>query len=230
MLFPELLPLNNLKCLEIYIPCAFVDEVKRCGSGGQRKGCGISRPIIAPTDENGSHGQHVPICEDLERALRLAAHGNGDPALRAVESIQLSEACSDLSAVYLLFVEMYNAFLKRVQMVRKDASVPRVVPDMKDYIETHITERISLEEMAGELGYTTYYLSKLFKKHTGLSVNTYIQMRRIENSKEYLRNPTLSIADISMIFQLSTPSYYCSQFKRFTNMTPMAYRDSLGSA
>ncbi len=140
--------------------------------------------------------------------------------------IQLSESCNDINTLYLLFVEMHQAFLARVQLVKQNSGDPRVISNTKDYIETHIHEKIEPEKMARDLGYTPYYLSRLFKKHTGESINTYLCSRQIEKSKEMLKNSSLSLLDISLSFHFSSPSYYCRLFKRFTGMTPTEYRNS----
>ena len=140
--------------------------------------------------------------------------------------IQLTETCRDVTTVRKLSVEMHNAFVKRVQLIKHASDGPSVISAVKDYIETHIQENFTVSEMAEELGYTAYYLTRLFKKYEGVSVSSYTSQRRIERAKLLLKSPTLKTGAISSILQFSSPSYFCSLFKKYTNMTPNEYRKS----
>ena len=49
--------------------------------------------------------------------------------------IQLTEACQDVTTVRKLSVEMHNAFVKRVQLIKHASDGPSVISAVKDYIE-----------------------------------------------------------------------------------------------
>ena len=54
------------------------------------------------------------------------------------------------------------------------------------YINRHITEKISLEETAKKFFISKYYLCRLFKKQTGLTVTSYINSKRIAMAQHLL--------------------------------------------
>ncbi len=143
--------------------------------------------------------------------------------------IQRGEACTRVADVYNCAEEMYETFLLRVSKCRESDQYSPAVADALEYVRTHITEKISLEDMAKKLGYTSYYLSSKFQKEVGLSLNSYIKQEKIELSKQMLRAKRLSSADISERLGFSSPSYFSATFKQFTGMTPSEYQNQKGS-
>ena len=74
----------------------------------------------------------------------------------------------------------------------------------KEYIYSHIKERITIEDLSDELGVSSGYLSRLFKKETGVSVSVYIRRQKIDMAKNLLR-----FSDYSMI-EIATGFFYIS--------------------
>ena len=68
--------------------------------------------------------------------------------------------------------------MQRVRQCKQRQHYSATVSGCMDYIETHLFEKISLEQMAKQLGYASYYLSKRFKQETGKTVNDYIKDMR----------------------------------------------------
>lgn len=95
-----------------------------------------------------------------------------------------------------------------------------------EYIETHICEKISLDAMAKELGYSSYYLSSKFQKESGMSLNSYINRQKVEIAKQLLCSPALNAADVSEHLCFSSPSYFTAIFRKFTGVTPSAYQQN----
>ena len=95
----------------------------------------------------------------------------------------------------------------------------------KEYIYAHIKERITIEEIADELGVSPSYLSRLFKKETGDSVSAYIRAQKIEMAKNMLRYSDYALSDIANRLSFSSQSHFIQQFKEQTGMTPKKYRD-----
>ena len=94
-----------------------------------------------------------------------------------------------------------------------------------DYIQAHLTENLSLEAMATEVGMSRFYFCRLFKKSTGITPYQYLIKCRIEQSKILLRERKLSIADIALEVGFSNQSHFTKHFKLLTGNTPKVYRD-----
>ena len=134
------------------------------------------------------------------------------------------EAADTVTAAQITINEMTNAFLRRVQQAKESSKYSSVVSACMEYIETHITEKIGLEAMAKELGYSNYYLSSKFQKETGNSINSYISQRKVEEAKRMLGSQALTAADVSEALSFSSPSYFAATFRKFTGMSPSAWQ------
>lgn len=70
------------------------------------------------------------------------------------------------------------------------------------------------------------YLSRIFKKETGLSLSDYIIQKRISVAKQLLVKTNLPITTIAERIGLSYASYFKKLFKEKVNMTPQEYRQN----
>lgn len=137
--------------------------------------------------------------------------------------IKCGEACTSVSEVYQHLANMFDACVNRVHELKKERNVSPSTRMAIDYIIDHIWEKVRLEEMAKELGYAEYYLSGKFQKEMGKSINQFVNEKKIELAKKLLRMPNYSTAEISDALSFSSPSYFCSVFRKVTGMTPMKY-------
>lgn len=137
--------------------------------------------------------------------------------------IQQLELCQTLNEVYLISRKMYETFVGQVHEIRTQ-NYPPIVLYMCTYIDKHILEIISLEAMAGELGYDTYYLTTLFRKHTGKTIKSYILEKKVDRAKILLSSTLMDIQEISDYLSFQSASYFCTQFKKITGETPLSYR------
>jgi AraC-like DNA-binding protein len=69
------------------------------------------------------------------------------------------------------------------------------------------------------------YLSRLFKKETGISISTYIQKRKIETAKNMLKYSNHTTSQIASILAFPTQSYLIKVFRKQVGMTPKKYRE-----
>lgn len=93
------------------------------------------------------------------------------------------------------------------------------------YLEIHYPDRIGLKDVAGALFISPNYLSELFKRHTGQNFSDYLLMLRMEKSKALLANIAYKVSDVAGLVGFSDSRYFSSAFKKFSGMTPMAYRN-----
>ena len=112
--------------------------------------------------------------------------------------------------------------------VHEKLSKPRgsnYVERCKSYIRQHYREKIYLDEVAEKLGISAGYLSKLFKRETGLCLQDYINEERVFRAANLLIYSDLSLPEIAQYVHFPTQSYFGKIFKQYKNMTPKAYRD-----
>lgn len=95
---------------------------------------------------------------------------------------------------------------------------------IKQYINSHYTERITLESLESEFYLSKYYIEKEFKKCYGITVFGYIIAKRINLAKRLLRFTDKTIDEISHMCGFSDQSYFNRQFKKAEGITGTAFR------
>lgn len=101
-----------------------------------------------------------------------------------------------------------------------------IIKEIYQYIQQNLSENLSLETLSKHVHVTPSYLSRLFKKDTGISLNTYISQKRIEKARNLLASAH-RITDISGMVGFESSKYFSQVFKKETGQTPQEYRQSL---
>ena len=93
-----------------------------------------------------------------------------------------------------------------------------------DYLNAHYAERITLEDVARDVGLSVYRLSHLVKAHTGRTVLQHVQQVRIRRAQHLLTRTDRTCTDIAYEVGYHDQSYFIRHFKRVTGTTPTRYR------
>ncbi|BBH24100.1 hypothetical protein Back11_54450 [Paenibacillus baekrokdamisoli] len=100
-----------------------------------------------------------------------------------------------------------------------------VIQTIENYVHAHIAEDLSLTRMAEIVYLNPYYLSRLYKKLSGITLTDYVIHVRIEKAKELLRGTNLKVNEIAQEIGFESSAYFTRFFKRLTKMTPIEYRE-----
>ena len=107
---------------------------------------------------------------------------------------------------------------------QKDNKTITVLDKAIKYIEENYDQGITLEDVAFEIGFSTYYFGKMFKKTFKSSFTDYLTNVRITKAKELLRVPQLTVKDITYRVGYMDPNYFTRVFKKSEGITPTEYR------
>ncbi len=100
-----------------------------------------------------------------------------------------------------------------------------VSEQIKDYIGEHLCEPITLNDIAGEIGYSKYYTSRLFKEETGLSLFEYIRRERLLASAFALRVGNERVIDVALDFMFDSHEGFTRAFANGFGITPKKFSD-----
>lgn len=95
---------------------------------------------------------------------------------------------------------------------------------IKNYIDNHFQEALTLDGLAKIAHQNKYYLAHCFKNAFGTSIMRYLVKRRLEESKYLLNSTDYPIGEIGAIVGFSSTSVFCQTFKRETGFTPNEFR------
>lgn len=96
-----------------------------------------------------------------------------------------------------------------------------------DYISTHFSEDITLEDLAEVSHLNPAYLSKKFKDVNGIGFKEYLNTLRIHHAEELLINTDLSVLEIALMCGYDSSNYFGDIFKKFKGMSPSQYRKNI---
>lgn len=91
------------------------------------------------------------------------------------------------------------------------------------YIQSHYSEPLSLEDVARAINLSTSYLSSLFSKVLGTTFISYVQSVRIERAKQLLRT-TLKIYEIAALIGYEDEKYFSQVFRKVEGISPSQFR------
>lgn len=104
--------------------------------------------------------------------------------------------------------------------------ITKTVDLILEYIESKIErEIITIESLVVYSGYSRRYLQVIFKRHVGIPVGIYIQLRRVTRSAAYLRLTNHKLSDIAGLLCYDSQQTFNREFKKHTGYTPKLFRD-----
>jgi len=96
---------------------------------------------------------------------------------------------------------------------------------MRNYIDINYYRNITPTSVAERYFVNSSYASRIFSKNVGITMNEYINQRRIERAKLLLASTSIPIGSISINVGFSDANYCARVFKRITGVTPREYRE-----
>ena len=150
---------------------------------------------------------------EMEQAFRLS-----DFYIQKLDGIHTVEE------VQSLHDEMVMDYTEKMRRYFRDNTYSKHINASKEYIYSHIKERITIEDLADSLGVSASYLSRLFKKETGKSFVGYLTGYRMEKAARMLVETNEKSYMIAKSVGYTDPNYFSYVFKRQYGVSPSKYR------
>lgn len=99
-----------------------------------------------------------------------------------------------------------------------------LVCDIINYINQNIKNKINIQNIADDFYFNRFYIMKLFKKELGISINEYINKKRIYDSLMQIKNTNDSFLTIALDNGFNSLEYFSETFKNVIGTPPRTYK------
>lgn len=137
-------------------------------------------------------------------------------------SIRRADRCNTVADVHTVNDEMALEFAGRMKRLRSLTVSPKIRKTI-GLICDSIYTRITVNDIAGQIGYSRSRLSVLFRKEMGMTLTRYIQTKKTEVAKNLIEGGT-PLSEISQMLGYSSQSHFSKSFREATGMSPGEYR------
>jgi AraC family transcriptional regulator of arabinose operon len=154
-----------------------------------------------------NHGDIVPLFSKIYKTLELGY---------SIDNLLFSNMC--LSEFLTLFV--YNSRHYEAAAADKADCVDSAILFMQE----HIKDNISLNELSSQYNYSVSRFSNLFKQKTGYAPIDYFVQMKMQKACQQLDFTNRSVKDIAFSMGFDDPYYFSKRFRTIIGMSPKKYR------
>lgn len=127
-----------------------------------------------------------------------------------------------------LLVLINRAFISG-QPAEEHPNVPEKLIPVLDFIENNLESDLSLDSLEGDFFIDRFYLSRLFKQSTGVSIHKYIVFKRIARAKALLAEGN-NVTDTCMLSGFKDYSNFLRTFKKIVGVPPGTYKQDISQS
>ena len=162
----------------------------------------------------------------FEGRLQLQRNINDSRSLELFTEIEALNADVTINSPLILsrLLELMWHFEKSGYI--KSAGKDKVSPIHRaiDYMENHISEKLTLAQIAECAGMSPKYFCAYFKKHTLTTAVSYLNTLRIKKAQQLLKTTDYSVLEISLLCGFDNVSFFIKKFKEAVGQTPANYK------
>ncbi|OCT15112.1 hypothetical protein A8709_13460 [Paenibacillus pectinilyticus] len=150
--------------------------------------------------------------DNVKRTVQVWKVAIPQTATQHVESMKFNEQWEAMK----LYIETC--------LLQRHASAKPEITKAKQYIEKHIAERLTLDDVAEYVNLAPHYFSTLFKKVENENFIDYVNRRKIEKAVALLKEKDYSNLQLSSLVGIQNERYFCTLFKHYFGLPPQKFR------
>ncbi|WP_163536177.1 AraC family transcriptional regulator [Gracilibacillus sp. YIM 98692] len=134
--------------------------------------------------------------------------------------IESSTSVSELDQLGVEMIEKYCQLVKKYSLKYFSPTIRKTI----NYIHVHLSDELTLDELAQYSNVSTSYLSRVFNKEVGESIPNYINRIRADKAAEMLQFSKLTVQEIGEYVGFYDLNYFTKVFKKYYQMPPIQYQ------
>ena len=133
-----------------------------------------------------------------------------------------------IGKLYELLAILYRDFATKTDesVTKKNAASREIAYTVTSYVNAHLSERLSLSDLAEAVYMSRSSFGHVFKSVTGVAPLDFVESVRLSHARELLAESDLPVTEIAMRCGFTDHSYFTLRFRRATGVTPSEFRKS----
>ena len=185
--------------------------------------------IILVFDDDFAGEEFLHYIENLKdnKHIRLTSHDilKIDEILNKI-SLECQKKEDDYIGMQKLYLRQLLVLISRHRLTdlsgKEDSSI-KLIEGIMQYISANTDSDLSLATLAERYSISPNYLSKQFKKISGLLLSEYISISRINKAEKLLKIKGLPITEVATRCGFNDSNYFASVFKKYKGVTPKKF-------
>lgn len=159
----------------------------------------------------------------VSRAANAGGVPAGESYFKGDKLIRKAEKSVDLKN-YKDFTRQIIAYYTHLVQRYQRQQLPTTVYQVEQYLQQHIYQPLSVEQVAAALNCAPATLSHTIKQATGLSLKQFILQRKVVEGRYLLKFSNRPIQEIATMLNFADPSHFTRVFRHYTGTTPSKFR------
>lgn len=159
----------------------------------------------------------------VSRAANAGGVPAGESYFKGDKLIREAEKSVDLKN-YKDFTQQIIAYYTHLVQRYQRQQLPTTVYQVEQYLQQHIYQPLSVEQVAAALNCAPATLSHTIKQATGLSLKQFILQRKVVEGRYLLKFSNRPIQEIATMLNFADPSHFTRVFRHYTGTTPSKFR------
>ncbi len=166
------------------------------------------------------------ICEILGIMIAMGIKEKDINSLMLADFYELDHARDNREKLDALKKTCVN-MIEIARKARMEKNYSKVITQSMQYVEEHIDEKITLQNLCKEINYSTSHLSHQFRMESGISFGEYVRVRKMEKARTLLLKD-MTIDSVASALSFSSASHFINAFKKTYNITPKQFVKWMG--
>lgn len=162
----------------------------------------------------------IKLIYDIKLSLNVLNHFDGQSPEIKDHDIQHVETIEHLEGVLEVIFHKFCEHLQSSDLSSRNEDILKA----QKYVQIHLSEKISLKDVADHLHLNSSYFSRMFKKETGEGFVEYVTKVKMAKAIELLDHSSKSVEQIAYELGFDNKSYFLKTFKKFYGVSPKSYR------
>ena len=132
-----------------------------------------------------------------------------------------------LNQLLVILLRQVDAPTPKLKTSNAVHSENEIIRRAQQYISAHIRQKLTVPMVAAQVEVSPSYLTALFHKNLQISPGEYIRRIKLQESKQMIRENSMTFTEIAAALQYSTVHHFSRQFKEKFGITPTDYAKSV---